>query len=124
MDFCLLSKFDDLFSDIFLDAQFLWFDTIKLNNDHRRPRIRSDKVLKIIQDKILPTGKTNEAVKELLRYVMLGNISGWGWGNSNSNSDTLVSAHGPLTGKRRDNDGECRRNTNGISSFLTWSTRK
>lgn len=67
MDFCLLSKFDDLLSDIFLDAQFLWFDISKLNSDHRRPRIPSDKVLKIIQDQVLATGKTNEAVKELLR---------------------------------------------------------
>ncbi|CAO3589791.1 unnamed protein product [Absidia cylindrospora] len=67
MDFCFLSKFDNLFTDIFLDAQFLWFDTVKLNTDHRRPRIRSDKVLKTIQDHVLTTGKTNEAVKELLR---------------------------------------------------------
>ncbi|ORX52485.1 hypothetical protein DM01DRAFT_1336859 [Hesseltinella vesiculosa] len=67
MDFCLLSKFDDLLSDIFLDSQFLWFDTAKLNGDHRRPRIRSDKVLKVIQDQVLTTGKTETAVKELLK---------------------------------------------------------
>ncbi|KAJ2963862.1 hypothetical protein NQZ79_g1122 [Umbelopsis isabellina] len=66
MDFALLSKYDDLFTDIFLDDLFLWFTTVKMNNDHRRPRIPSGKVLDIIQRNVLIKGKLNDAVNEFL----------------------------------------------------------
>ncbi|KAG2171776.1 hypothetical protein INT43_008156 [Umbelopsis isabellina] len=66
MDFALLSKYDDLFTDIFLDDLFLWFTTVKMNNDHRRPRIPSGKVLDIIQRNVLIKGKLNDAVTEFL----------------------------------------------------------
>lgn len=66
MDFALLSKYDDLFTDIFLDALFLWFNTLKMNTDHRRPRIPANKVLDIIQRNVLQKGKLNDAVNEFL----------------------------------------------------------
>jgi hypothetical protein len=66
MDFALLSKYDDLFTDIFLDALFLWFNTVKMNTDHRRPRIPANKVLDIIQRNVLHKGKLNDAVNEFL----------------------------------------------------------
>jgi hypothetical protein len=69
MDFALLSKYDDLLTDIFLDDLFLWFTTVKMNSDHRRPRIPSGKVLDIIQRNVLIKGKLNDAVSEFLRYV-------------------------------------------------------
>ncbi|KAM3579369.1 histone lysine methyltransferase Set9 [Umbelopsis sp. WA50703] len=66
MDFALLSKYDDLLTDIFLDDLFLWFTTVKMNSDHRRPRIPSGKVLDIIQRNVLIKGKLNDAVSEFL----------------------------------------------------------
>ncbi|KAI8143776.1 hypothetical protein BJV82DRAFT_656721 [Fennellomyces sp. T-0311] len=66
MDFADLSKYDDLCSDIFLDALFLWFKTSKMNTDHRRPRIPSSKVLEIIQRNILQERNPNDAIAELL----------------------------------------------------------
>jgi len=66
MDFALLSKYDDLFTDIFLDALFLWFSTVKMNTDHRRPRIPTSKVLDIIQRNVLEKAKLNDAVQEFL----------------------------------------------------------
>lgn len=66
MDFKVLSKYDDLFTDIFLDNLFLWFNTIKMNNDHRRPRVPNNKILDIIQRNILEKSKPMDAVNELL----------------------------------------------------------
>ncbi|KAF7722179.1 hypothetical protein EC973_003559 [Apophysomyces ossiformis] len=66
MDFCMLSKYDDLFSDVFLDEFYLWFATIKMNADYRRPRIPRGKILDIIQRNILGKGKPNDAVEELM----------------------------------------------------------
>jgi hypothetical protein len=67
MDFALLSKYDDLFTDIFLDALFLWFTTVKMNADHRRPRIPTSKVLDIIQRNVLHKGKLNDAAQEFMK---------------------------------------------------------
>ncbi|KAI8993738.1 hypothetical protein BDB01DRAFT_343179 [Pilobolus umbonatus] len=66
MDFEVLSRYDDLFTDIFLDSLFLWFDTIKMNVDHRRPRVSVKKILSIIQKNILDSGRVMDAVNELL----------------------------------------------------------
>ncbi|CEP07694.1 hypothetical protein [Parasitella parasitica] len=66
MNFKVLSRYDDLFTDIFLDNLFLWFNTIKMNNDHRRPRVPNGKILNIIQRNILEKAKVMDAVTELL----------------------------------------------------------
>ncbi|KAI9350432.1 hypothetical protein BD770DRAFT_394492 [Pilaira anomala] len=66
MDFKVLSRYDDLFTDIFLDNLFLWFNTIKMNNDHRRPRVPNQKILDIIQRNILENARPMDAVNELL----------------------------------------------------------
>lgn len=68
MDFKVLSRYDDLFTDIFLDNLFLWFNTIKMNNDHRRPRVPNQKILDIIQRNILENARPMDAVNELLAY--------------------------------------------------------
>ncbi|CAO3691332.1 unnamed protein product [Rhizopus stolonifer] len=65
-DFKVLSKYDDLFSDIFLDNLFLWFNTIKMNKEHRKPRVRNTKILDIIRRHILERSKLTDAVNELL----------------------------------------------------------
>ncbi|KAI9321415.1 hypothetical protein BX666DRAFT_1901834 [Dichotomocladium elegans] len=67
MDFADLSKYDDLCSDIFLDAMYLWFKTTKMNADHREPRVPRQKVLEIIQHSILEERKPNVAAMELLQ---------------------------------------------------------
>ncbi|KAG2231294.1 hypothetical protein INT48_006405 [Thamnidium elegans] len=69
MDFKVLSRYDDLFTDIFLDNLFLWFNTIKMNNDHRRPRVPNQKILDIIQRNILENARPMDAVNELLAYM-------------------------------------------------------
>ncbi|KAG2214444.1 hypothetical protein INT47_001000 [Mucor saturninus] len=66
MDFKVLSRYDDLFTDIFLDNLFLWFNTIKMNNDHRKPRVPNNKILDIIQRNILENARPMDAVNELL----------------------------------------------------------
>lgn len=66
MNFKVLSRYDDLFTDIFLDNLFLWFNTIKMNNDHRRPRVPNNKILDIIQRHVLEKAKPMDAVHELL----------------------------------------------------------
>jgi hypothetical protein len=66
MDFKVLSRYDDLFTDVFLDNLFLWFNTIKMNNDHRRPRVPNTKILDIIQRNVLEKAKPMDAVTELL----------------------------------------------------------
>ena len=66
MDFADLSKYDDLCSDVFLDALYLWFKTSKMNTDHIRPRIPSNKVLDIIQRRVLQERNLNDAIVELL----------------------------------------------------------
>lgn len=66
MDFKVLSRYDDLFTDVFLDNLFLWFNTIKMNNDHRRPRVPNNKILDIIQRNVLEKAKPIDAVTELL----------------------------------------------------------
>jgi hypothetical protein len=66
MDFKVLSRYDDLFTDIFLDNLFLWFATIKMNNDHRKPRVPNNKILDIIQRNILEKARPMDAVTELL----------------------------------------------------------
>ncbi|KAI9478340.1 MAG: hypothetical protein EXX96DRAFT_570464, partial [Benjaminiella poitrasii] len=67
MDFKVLSRYDDLFTDIFLDNLFLWFNTIKMNHDHRRPRVPHHKILDIVQRNILEKGRTIDAVNEILK---------------------------------------------------------
>ncbi|RUS17849.1 hypothetical protein BC937DRAFT_89415 [Endogone sp. FLAS-F59071] len=69
MDFSSLSKYDDLLSDVFLDAMLLWFQTIKMNTDHRRARIPSAKILDIIQRNVVAKARVNDAVTELMEYV-------------------------------------------------------
>lgn len=66
MNFKVLSRYDDLFTDIFLDNMFLWFATIKMNNDHRRPRVSNGTILDIIQRNILEKARPMDAVTELL----------------------------------------------------------
>ncbi|KAL0087430.1 hypothetical protein J3Q64DRAFT_1479948 [Phycomyces blakesleeanus] len=66
MEFRLLSKYDDLFTDVLLDALHLWFPTIKMNADHRHPRVPCARVLEIIQKNLLATERINDAVRELL----------------------------------------------------------
>ncbi|KAI9316067.1 hypothetical protein BX666DRAFT_1954616 [Dichotomocladium elegans] len=67
MDFIDLSKYDDLFTDVFLDDLNLWFKTSKLNAEHRRPRIPSHKVLDIIQRTILDERSPSNAIAEFLK---------------------------------------------------------
>lgn len=66
MNFKVLSRYDDLFTDIFLDNMFLWFATIKMNNDHRKPRVANQTILDIIQRNILEKARPMDAVTELL----------------------------------------------------------
>ncbi|KAI8346765.1 hypothetical protein BD560DRAFT_242990 [Blakeslea trispora] len=66
MNFKVLSRYDDLFTDIFLDNLYLWFSTIKMNNDHRRPRVPNTKILDIIQRHVLEKSRPTDAVNELL----------------------------------------------------------
>ncbi|GAN05791.1 hypothetical protein MAM1_0101c05266 [Mucor ambiguus] len=66
MNFKVLSRYDDLFTDIFLDNMFLWFATIKMNNDHRKPRVSNQTILDIIQRNILEKARPMDAVTELL----------------------------------------------------------
>lgn len=66
MNFKVLSRYDDLFTDIFLDNMFLWFATIKMNNDHRKPRVSNKTILDIIQRNILEKARPMDAVTELL----------------------------------------------------------
>ncbi|OBZ91673.1 hypothetical protein A0J61_00251 [Choanephora cucurbitarum] len=66
MNFKVLSRYDDLFTDIFLDNLYLWFSTIKMNNDHRRPRVPNTKILDIIQKHVLEKARPTDAVNELL----------------------------------------------------------
>lgn len=66
MDFEVLSRYDDLFTYIFLDSQHLWFETIKMNGDHRKPRVCAKKILDIIQRNVLDKGRVMDAVHELL----------------------------------------------------------
>lgn len=67
MDFSSLSRYDDMFSDIFLDALHLWFRTVKMNADYRRPRIPTHKVLDIIQRNVMENRRPNDAIHELLQ---------------------------------------------------------
>ncbi|ORZ01801.1 hypothetical protein BCR43DRAFT_487530 [Syncephalastrum racemosum] len=67
MDFSSLSRYDDMFSDIFLDALHLWFRTVKMNADYRRPRIPTQKVLDIIQRHVMENRRPNDAIHELLQ---------------------------------------------------------
>lgn len=68
MDFADLSNYDDLLTDIFLDGLFLWFKTTKVNTmRRRRPRIPSNKVLDIIQRKILMEKSPSDAIAEFLQ---------------------------------------------------------
>jgi hypothetical protein len=66
LNFKVLSKYDDLFTDVFLDNLFLWFNTIKMNHDHRRPRVPNKDILNIIQRNIIEKAKPTDAVNELL----------------------------------------------------------
>lgn len=68
MDFADLSNYDDLLTDVFLDGLFLWFKTTKVNTmRRRRPRIPSNKVLDIIQRKILMEKSPSDAIAEFLQ---------------------------------------------------------
>jgi hypothetical protein len=66
MDFKVLSKYDDLFTDLFLDNLYLWFNTIKMNNDHRKPRVPNTKIMDIIKRNVLENSKPTDAVNEIL----------------------------------------------------------
>lgn len=66
MDFKVLSKYDDLFTDLFLDNLYLWFSTIKMNNDHRKPRVPNTKIMDIIKRNVLENSKPTDAVNEIL----------------------------------------------------------
>lgn len=66
MDFKVLSKYDDLFTDLFLDNLYLWFSTIKMNNDHRKPRVPNTKIMDIIKRNVLENSRPTDAVNEIL----------------------------------------------------------
>jgi hypothetical protein len=44
----------------------LWFNTIKMNVDHRRPRVANGKILDIIQRHVLEKARPSDAVAEML----------------------------------------------------------
>lgn len=62
-----LLKYDDLLTDVFLDNFYLWFNTIKMNDEHRRPRVPNTKILDIIQRNILKDSNMMNAIHEILR---------------------------------------------------------
>ena len=62
-----LLKYDDLLTDVFLDNFYLWFNTIKMNDEHRRPRVPNTKILDIIQRNILKDLNMMSAIHEILR---------------------------------------------------------
>jgi hypothetical protein len=62
-----LLKYDDLLTDVFLDNFYLWFNTIKMNDEHRRPRVPNTKILDIIQRNILKDLNMMNAIHEILR---------------------------------------------------------
>lgn len=62
-----LLKYDDLLTDVFLDNFYLWFNTIKMNDEHCRPRVPNTKILDIIQRNILKDLNMMNAIHEILR---------------------------------------------------------
>jgi hypothetical protein len=66
MDFKILSKYDDLCASLFLDDQYLWFDTIKMNDDQVRADTPSHVIQQIIFDHVIVNRKVTHAAKELL----------------------------------------------------------
>ncbi|KAG0369692.1 Histone-lysine N-methyltransferase set9 [Gamsiella multidivaricata] len=57
---------DDLLSDILLDGINLWFQTHKMNKDYRPMCLAPEKILDIIQCRVVMDRKVHEAVKDLL----------------------------------------------------------
>ncbi|ORZ06571.1 hypothetical protein BCR41DRAFT_167585 [Lobosporangium transversale] len=66
MDLQTLSTLDDLLSDVLLDGVSLWFQTHKMNKDYRPLRLNQDKILEIIQRRVIVERKVTEAIKDLL----------------------------------------------------------
>ncbi|KAI8081709.1 uncharacterized protein BX664DRAFT_380687 [Halteromyces radiatus] len=66
MDFKILSKYDDLLSSILLDDQYLWFDTIKMNQDLVKADISTDIIRQIIYDNVIINSDVVLAAKQLL----------------------------------------------------------
>ncbi|KAG0279781.1 hypothetical protein BGZ95_000243 [Linnemannia exigua] len=69
MDLQTLSTLDDLLSDVLLDGLHLWFQTHKMSKDYRPLGIPPDKILDIIQRKVIFERKLPEAVRDLLDHA-------------------------------------------------------
>lgn len=67
MEFTVLARFDDFLSASLLDGLFLWFKTIKMNEESARPSTPAHAVLKIIRKHIVEEESMNNAVQELLK---------------------------------------------------------
>ncbi|KAJ8653111.1 hypothetical protein O0I10_011252 [Lichtheimia ornata] len=67
MEFTVLARFDDFLSASLLDGLFLWFKTIKMNEESARPSTPAHAVLKIIRKHIVEEENMNNAVQELLK---------------------------------------------------------
>ncbi|KAI8342317.1 hypothetical protein BC941DRAFT_412431 [Chlamydoabsidia padenii] len=66
MDFKILSKYDDLCATLFLDDQYLWFDTIKMNDEQVRADTPYQVIQQIIYDYVVVRRQVTHAAKELL----------------------------------------------------------
>ncbi|KAL0081624.1 hypothetical protein F4703DRAFT_1151379 [Phycomyces blakesleeanus] len=66
MEYSLLSRYDDLLADIFLDGLHLWFRTIKMNADHSERRLPSKQLINIIRNHIIGRNRVTDAAQECL----------------------------------------------------------
>ncbi|KAF9186586.1 Histone-lysine N-methyltransferase set9 [Haplosporangium sp. Z 11] len=69
MDLQTLSTLDDLLSDLLLDRVNLWFQTHKMNKDYQPLNVPPEKILDIIQRRVIVDRKVPEAIKDLLEHA-------------------------------------------------------
>ncbi|CAO3587435.1 unnamed protein product [Absidia cylindrospora] len=66
MNFKILSKYDNLCASLFLDNQYLWFDTIKMNDEQVNADTPFDVIKQIIYDYVIVKRQVSQAAKALL----------------------------------------------------------
>lgn len=71
MDFSVLSRYDDILADYFVDNLYLWYNTLRMNGDFVGTNVDKREAVEILREYVIFSQNTNASLKSAVEAFLL-----------------------------------------------------
>lgn len=70
MDFSVLSRYDDILADYFVDNLYLWYNTLRMNGDFVGTDVDKNQAVKLLREHVVAGQTTQAALKSAVEAFL------------------------------------------------------